>query len=97
MTLDVTFRGMEATPALQEHIEERFDHALRHLVGGLPKTRVVVGHEDTGYLTTVELNAGRVHLNAKGHAADLYDAINLAADRLARQLDDQHAKRAHHR
>lgn len=97
MNIDVTFRGMEPTPALRDHIEERLEHALRHLTQANKKVRIVVGPEDTGYLATIELNAGRTHLNAKAQADDLYEAVNVASDRIARQLDDSHAKKSQHR
>lgn len=97
MNVQVTFRGMSSTAAIAGHVEERLDHALRHLQSPSRARAVLAPTQAGGFQADLEVDAGGLHFRGHAEDDDLYDAISHAAQKIARQLDDQHAKRTHRR
>ena len=98
-TLQITFSGMQASPAVESKIRERADK-LERFHGRIGGCRVVVDaphrHHSKGRLYAVHLSItipGQEILVGKGvgddHAhEDVYVAIRDAFDAAERQLDD---------
>jgi ribosomal subunit interface protein len=97
MNVQVTFRGMSSTAAIAGHVEERLNHALRHLQSSSRARAVLSPTQGGGFRADIEVDAGNQHIRAHSEEEDLYDAISHAAQKIARQLDDEHAKRTHRR
>jgi len=96
MDIQVAFRGLSSTAAIAGHVDERLEHALRHFKA--QKTvRAVLSSRDDGFRVDLELNAGDRHFRSHANHDDLYDAINVAAAKLGRQIDHEHEKRSHPR
>ena len=81
MQINVTFRHMEATPALREHAEKRVRRLAKYLHRPVD-AHVILSVVKRRHIAEVVLNADRATMTAKEETGDLYSAIDLAGDKL---------------
>jgi putative sigma-54 modulation protein len=81
MRINVTFRHMEATPALREHAEKRVRRVAKYVHRPID-AHVILSVVKRRHIAEVVLNADRTTMTAKEETGDLYSAIDLAGDKL---------------
>jgi putative sigma-54 modulation protein len=81
MRINVTFRHMEATPALREHAEKRVRRVAKYVHRPVD-AHVILSVVKRRHIAEVVLNADRATMTAKEETGDLYSAIDLAGDKL---------------
>jgi len=92
MQVLVTFRHMDATNALREYAEHkvaRVHKLMRHPV----EAHVVLWVEKRRHFAEITLSGEHLHVNATEQTGDLYSAIDLAMDKIERQLHKHITKR----
>lgn len=86
MKLLVSARHFELTDAIREYTEKRFV-TLNHLNPQISNAHVVLDHDahrsGQQYLVKAHLVTPGESVNAEMHSADLYEGIDLAAEKLA--------------
>jgi putative sigma-54 modulation protein len=92
MQVLVTFRHMDATNALREYAEHkvaRVHKLMRHPV----EAHVVLWVEKRRHFAEITLSGEHLHVNATEQTGDLYSAIDLAMDKIERQIHKHVTKR----
>lgn len=96
MQVLVTFRHMDATPALRRYAEttvQRIHKIMRRPV----EAHVVLEVSKRRHIAEITLSGEHLHVTAKEATADLYSAIDLAMDKVERQIKKLVSKRLAHR
>src|SRR4030042_1533060 len=83
--VSVTFRHLEATPALRAYVEEKAAKIKKYF-GGPNEVNVVLSLEKHRYTAEITLKAGRTTVNAREETNDMYSAIDLVVDKINRQI-----------
>lgn len=100
MQLTVTGKQIDVGDALRRHVEASLDSILGKYFGSAIEAHVVVSKEAHLSRAEISIHIGRgIVVNAHAAAAELYPAVDAAADRVAKQLRrykrrlrDHHAK-----
>ncbi len=86
MTMNITSKQMEITPAILQHVKERFsklDKWQTHLIN----PHIVLSKEPKGFVADATINTPNGQLVASAHHEDMYTAINELINKLERQLN----------
>ncbi len=86
MNINITSKQMDITPAIREHIESRLAK-LEKWQTQLINPHFILHKDPQGF--SVDATIGTVYgdLIAHAEAKDMYEAINLVEEKLARQLN----------
>ena len=96
MQITTTARHFELTPALKEHIEERMAR-LRRYFDQLMKSHVTLSVQKHEHLAEISLHANGVIFNGHGKSEDMYVSVDLAVDKLERQIKKHKEKIRRHK
>lgn len=89
MQVVVSGRHLEVTEALQSHATQRAQKACDHLSDPPAHCKVVIGRDASlNHAEFVLHYHGRDFTSSAESPSDMYAAIDAAANRLRRQLDD---------
>jgi len=94
--ISVTFRHLEATNSLREYVIEKLSRAKKHF-GDQNEINVVLSSEKHRYTAEIILKAGKITANAKEETDDMYSAIDLAVDKVDRQMKKHKEKLKSHK
>jgi ribosome hibernation promoting factor len=96
MQVLVTFRHMEATEALRQYAEHKV--ARVHKLMRRPiEAHVVLSVNKRRHVAEIILSGEHLHVNATEETGDLYSAIDLAMDKIERQIQKRVTKRKGHK
>jgi len=99
MTVNITSKQMDITPAIREHVEDRLKK-LEKWQAQLINPHIVLSKEPQGFVADATINTPNGPLVASAENHDMYFAINDLITKLERQLNKaQHkgeARRAEH-
>jgi len=96
MQVLVTFRHMEATDALRQYAEQKVARVyklMRHPI----EAHVVLSVNKRRHVAEIILSGEHLHVNATEETGDLYSAIDLAMDKIERQIQKRVTKRNAHK
>jgi putative sigma-54 modulation protein len=94
--VSVTFRHLEATAALRDYAVEKASK-IRNYFGEPNEITIVLSSEKHRYTAEISLKAGRITANAKEETEDLYSSVDLAVDKVDRQIKKHKEKLKHHK
>ena len=94
--ISVTFRHLEAANSLREYVIEKLSRAKKHF-GDQNEINVVLSSEKHRYTAEIILKAGKITANAKEETDDMYSAIDLAVDKVDRQMKKHKEKLKSHK
>jgi len=86
MTMNITSKQMEITPAIRQHVTERLaklDKWQTHLIN----PHIVLSKEPKGFLADATIKTPNGQLVASAQHEDMYIAINELINKLERQLN----------
>jgi putative sigma-54 modulation protein len=92
MQVLVTFRHMEATPALRQYAEHKVARVYK-LMKRPVEAHVVLSVTKRRHVAEIIVSGEHLHMNATEETGDLYSAIDLAMDKIERQLRKAVTKR----
>jgi putative sigma-54 modulation protein len=103
MQVNTTFRHLEATEALKEYVREKVERVTKYLERA-GEAHVVLSLERHLQHADITIHAGPFVLRGREKSEDMYASIDLAMDKIERQvrrykekLKNHHAKRfVHH-
>ncbi|HEY3591137.1 MAG TPA: ribosome-associated translation inhibitor RaiA [Buttiauxella sp.] len=86
MTMNITSKQMEITPAIRQHVADRLsklDKWQTHLIN----PHIVLSKEPKGFVADATINTPNGQLVASAKHDDMYTAINDLINKLERQLN----------
>ncbi|BDH44853.1 translation inhibitor protein RaiA [Salmonella enterica subsp. enterica serovar Choleraesuis] len=86
MTMNLTSKQMEITPAIRQHVEDRLmklEKWQTHLIN----PHIILSKEPQGFVADATINTPNGQLVASARHEDMYAAINELISKLERQLD----------
>jgi ribosome hibernation promoting factor len=92
MQVLVTFRHMEATDALRQYAEHKVARVYK-LMRRPIEAHVVLSVNKRRHIAEIILSGEHLHVNATEETGDLYSAIDLAMDKIERQVAKAVTKR----
>jgi putative sigma-54 modulation protein len=96
MDISVTFRHLESTDALRDYAREKVSR-IKKYVGTPADVAVVLSLEKHRHQAEITLNTNGITVNAKDVTEDMYAAIDLAVDKLERQVKKHKEKLKDHK
>ena len=94
--VSVTFRHLEATPAIRDYVVEKASK-IRSYFGDTNEIAVVLSSQKHRYTAEIILKAGKITVTAKEETDDMYSAIDIAVDKVGRQITKYKEKLKHHK
>ena len=92
MQVLVTFRHMEATDALRQYAEHKVARVYK-LMRRPIEAHIVLSVTKRRHVAEIILSGEHLHVNATEETGDLYSAIDLAMDKIERQIRKHVTKR----
>ncbi len=85
MNITTTGKNLTVTPALKEYVEKKIGKLERYF-DQISDARVAMEVEGTQQIVEVTLRIDSIYLRAEVEETDMYAAIDLASDKLERQV-----------
>jgi putative sigma-54 modulation protein len=86
MQVNITFRNMFATDALRNHATEKLAKVVDKYLDKVTEAHVTLSLERYLHHADINLHAGQFHVRGKEKSEDMYASIDLACDKIERQL-----------
>ncbi len=86
MQVAVTFRHMDASPALRDYASEKFQHVARKYLRSPLDAKVVLEVEKFWHIAKFSLSVRGLTVKSEEKSEDMYSSIDLALDKMERQL-----------
>jgi putative sigma-54 modulation protein len=97
MQTNITFRNLTATEAIKSYAREKVDRVHKYLDPEASEAHVVLAVERHLHHADITVHAGQFFLRGKEASDDLYASIDLAMDKIERQLKRYKEKLKHRR
>jgi len=96
MQTNITFRNLEATEAIKAYARDKVDRVHKYLEGS-SEAHVVLAVDRHQHQADITIHAGHFFLRGREVSTDLYASIDLAMDKIERQLKRYKEKIKHRR
>jgi putative sigma-54 modulation protein len=96
MQTSVTFKNIEPSDHLKEYVTSKIEK-LDKLMDNPAEANVVLSVEKIRHITDIKLIGDRMTLNCREESNDMYSSIDLALDKLEKQLKKNKQKVRKHR
>jgi putative sigma-54 modulation protein len=97
MQVNITFRNMFATDALRAHVEDKLGKVVDKYLDKVTEAHVTLSLERYLQQADINLHAGQFHIRGKEKSEDMYASIDLAIDKIERQLKKHKERLKSHR
>lgn len=86
MQVQTTFRNLEATEALKSYVQNKVDHVVSKYLDKVTEAHCVLSLERYLHHADVNIHAGHFFIRGRERSEDMYASIDLAMDKIERQL-----------
>ena len=97
MQVNITFRNMFATDALRNHVTEKLSKVVDKYLDKVTEAHVTLSLERYLHHADINLHAGHFHVRGKEKSEDMYASIDIACDKIERQLKKYKDRLKNHR
>lgn len=97
MQVNITFRNMFATDALRNHVSEKLTKVVDKYLDKVTEAHVTLSLERYLHHADINLHAGNFHVRGKEKCEDMYASIDMAVDKIERQLKKYKERLREHR
>jgi putative sigma-54 modulation protein len=97
MQVNITFRNMFATDALRNHVQEKLSRVVDKYLDKVTEGHVTLSLERYLHHADINLHAGHFHVRGKEKSEDMYASIDMAIDKIERQLKKHKERLKNHR
>ena len=97
MQVNITFRNMFATDALRNHVQDKLAKVVDKYLDKVTEAHVTLSLERYLHQADVNLHAGHFHVRGKEKSEDMYASIDMAIDKIERQLKKHKERLKSHR
>ncbi len=85
MQVNITFRHLEPTEALKDHVKAKVAHIQRY-IDRPSEAHAVLHVENLSHHAEITMKAGAFSVRGRGRSEDMYASIDAAADKIEKQL-----------
>ena len=85
MQINIVARHLDLTPAITDYVRKKVEKCQRYF-DKLVWTQVILSVEKYRQMTEIVVHAGKTTFRAKEESVDLYASIDLAVDKIDKQL-----------
>lgn len=96
MQVNITFRHLESTEALKSYAREKVEH-VQKFIDRPSEAHVVLYVDNLEHHADINLKAGPFHLRGQARSEDMYASIDLATDKIQKQLKKHKDKLRNHK
>lgn len=97
MNVNVSYRQMESSPALRDYATRKLERIVDKYVRGRADASVVMTAEPFGHIVDFTLSVKNSTVKSKAQSQDMYSSIDLALEKIEKQLRRRKDKvRDHH-
>ena len=89
MQINITARHLKLTSAINDYARKKIAKAQKYYDGEDMKAHVILKLEKNRQIADLSVNIGKIIFRAKEQSSDIYAAIDLAMDKLEKQLRKQ--------
>jgi len=87
MKINIRAKDFEVTDSIKSYVEEKASKLNKYINKEDMEVNVVLsGNKNTSYITEFTLNTGALYIRAEEKNPDLYAGIDLAIDKIERQI-----------
>ncbi|HEY2028370.1 MAG TPA: ribosome-associated translation inhibitor RaiA [Myxococcales bacterium] len=97
MQVNITFRNMFATDALRNHVQDKLGKVVDKYLDKVTEAHVTLSLERYLHQADINLHAGHFHVRGKEKSEDMYASIDMAIDKIERQLKKHKERLKNHR
>ena len=97
MQVNITFRNMFATDALRNHVQDKLGKVVGKYLDKVTEAHVTLSLERYLHHADVNLHAGHFHVRGKEKSEDMYASIDMAIDKIEKQLKKHKERLKNHR
>lgn len=97
MQVNITFRNMFATDALRNHVTDKLTKVVDKYLDKVTEAHVTLSLERYLHHADINLHAGHFHVRGKEKCEDMYASIDMAVDKIERQLKKYKERLRSHR
>ncbi len=97
MQVNITFRNMFATDALRNHVQDKLGKVVDKYLDKVTEAHVTLSLERYLHHADVNLHAGHFHVRGKEKSEDMYASIDMAIDKIEKQLKKHKERLKNHR
>lgn len=91
MNLDITYRHLESTPAIDQRIREKAEHLKKYFQGNAD-VHWTCSIEGERHISDVNVHVGKMFFHARAEDQNLYKTFDEVLSKIERQLRDQKDK-----
>ncbi len=96
MQTSVTFKNLDPSDHLKSYVSTKLDR-FDKLLDNPAEAQVVLSVEKIRHIAEIRLKGDRLNIVCRENSSDMYSSIDLALDKLEKQLKKQKAKIKNHR
>ena len=96
MQTSVTFKNLDSSDTLRSYVQEKLDRFDR-LLDNPAEAKVVLSVEKFRHMAEINIMGDRLTINGKEETIDMYSAIDMALDKLEKQIKKNKQKIRNHR
>jgi putative sigma-54 modulation protein len=96
MQTSVTFKNIESSEHLKSYVKKKLDK-LDKLLDNPAEAAVVLSVEKINHIAEIKLTGDRLNINCREKTGDMYSSIDMALDKLEKQIKKSKQKIKNHR
>ena len=96
MQITYTFRNLDSSDALKHYAKEKVERVNKYL-DRASEAHVTVSQERHNHICDITIHAGQFSMRGRESSADFYSSVDMAMDKIERQLKRYKEKLKHHK
>jgi putative sigma-54 modulation protein len=96
MQVSVTFKNLDSSEHLKTYVKNKLDK-LDKLLDNPAEASVVLSVEKIRHIAEIKLTGDRLNINCREKTNDMYSSIDMALDKLEKQIKKNKQKKQKHR
>ncbi len=86
MQVHITFRNLEASDALKNYVQSKVEHVVSKYLDKVTEAKATLSLERYLHHADITIHSGHFYIRGKERCEDMYASIDLAVDKIERQL-----------
>ncbi len=96
-TVHITFRNLDASEALKNYVNNKIEHVVSKYLDKVTEARTTLSLERYLHHADITIHSGHFYIRGRERSEDMYASIDLAVDKIERQLKKYKEKLKSHK